>query len=192
MFFSNNNIGQDTSDESLMNHIRKGNKKAFALLYERYFDKMVWYAYRYLQHTENAEDAVQEVFIKIIKQPEHFDTNRTFSTWIYHVTANVCKNVLRSQKNLQRTIVHADLADDYTAIDPQHQADMNYLQQLLQTQFDALSEKEKTIFTLRFENQLPIKDIAEQMNIPEGSVKSGLYYLLKKYAPILNFYHYEK
>ena len=88
--------------------------------------------------------------------------------------------------------MHADLADDYTAIDPQHQADMNYLQQLLQTQFDALSEKEKTIFTLRFENQLPIKDIAEQMNIPEGSVKSGLYYLLKKYAPILNFYHYEK
>ena len=143
-----------------MIHIRKGNKIAFALLYERYFDKMVWYAYRFLQHTENAEDVVQEVFIKIIKQPEQFDINRTFSTWIAMINSH-------------------------------HQTDMRYLQQLLQEKFDSLSDKEKTIFKLRFENQLAIKEIAQQMNIPEGSVKSGLYYMLKKYAPILNYYQYE-
>ena len=191
MFFNSNHIGQDTSDESLMIHIRKGNKIAFALLYERYFDKMVWYAYRFLQHTENAEDVVQEVFIKIIKQPEQFYINRTFSTWIYHVTANLCKNILRSQKHQQQTIVFADDVEESAMINSHHQTDMRYLQQLLQEKFDSLSDKEKTIFKLRFENQLAIKEIAQQMNIPEGSVKSGLYYMLKKYAPILNYYQYE-
>jgi RNA polymerase sigma-70 factor (ECF subfamily) len=192
LFLFKKNIRKDSSDEALMALVLKGNKIAFELLYERYFSKMVWYANSFLNDIQSAEDAVQEVFIKIIQAPEKFDINRTFSTWIYHVTANLCKNKLRQQK-LRSQTVREQLNDSTTqTVQPNHEADMAYLQQILKDKFESLSEKERQIFTLRFEQQLPVKEIAAILEIPEGSVKSGIYYLLKKYAHILNYYQYEK
>jgi DNA-directed RNA polymerase specialized sigma24 family protein len=69
---------------------------------------------------------------------------------------------------------------------------MNFLQKQLEDIFISLSEKEKNIFTLRFEQKLSIKEIAIILNMPEGSIKSGIFYLLKKYSHILNHYLYEK
>ena len=172
--------------------VLKGNKIAFELLYERYFNKMVWYANSFLDDIPSAEDAVQEVFIKIIQAPEKFDINRTFSTWIYHVTANHCKNRLRQERLRSETVRDQFNDTSLQTVQLNHQADMAYLQQILKDKFESLSEKERQIFTLRFEQQLPLKEIATILEIPEGSVKSGLYYLLKKYAHILNYYHYEK
>ncbi len=175
-----------------MSHILKGNKIAFELLYERYFSKMVWYAGRFLSDSQSAEDIVQEVFIKIIRDPEKFDTTKIFSTWIYTVTANLCKNKLRDEKIRNRSVKdHLGSAAEQT-VEINHQADITYLRQILNEKFDALSDKEKDLFVLRFEQQLSIREIAEILSIPEGSVKSGIYYLLKKYAHILNYYQYEK
>lgn len=190
--FFKKNISKDCSDEALMSHILKGNKIAFELLYERYFNKMVWYAHSFLQNTQSAEDTVQEVFIKIIQTPEKFDVNRTFSTWIYRVTANLCKNRLRDEKQRAQSAKEIVPDIEYNFSQLNHQADMIYLQNLLKEKFENLSEKEKNIFILRFEQQLSIKEVSAIMNIPEGSVKSGIYYLLKKYANILNYYNYEK
>ncbi len=175
-----------------MSLILKGNKIAFELLYERYFDKMVWYAYSFMQNTQSAEDIVQEVFIRIMQAPERFDVNRTFSTWVYHVTANLCKNRLRDEKLRNRALKENLPSAEHISVGMNHQADILYLQRLLKEKFESLSEKERNIFTLRFEQELPIKEISAIMDIPEGSVKSGIYYLLKKYANILNYYNYEK
>ena len=176
----------------LMSQILKGNKIAFELLYERYFEKMVWYARRFLQNDQSAEDVVQEVFIRIIQHPEKFDPGKTFSTWIYTITANRCKNKLRDEKLRHRNVKENLISDTEPTVEMNHEADMTFLRQLLTDKFGKLSEKEKDIFVLRFEQQLSIRDIAAILNIPEGSVKSGIYYLLKKYAQILNYYQYEK
>lgn len=173
-----------------MSLILKGNKIAFELLYERYFDKMVWYAFSFLQSTESAEDIVQEVFIKIIKTPEKFDIDRKFSTWIYNVTGNLCKNKLRDEKQ-QSHLLKKNFMDENSTVNAHHTADVNFLKNILNEKFESLSEKEKNIFVLRFEQQQSIKEIALIMQIPEGSVKSGIYYLLKKFANILNYYNYE-
>jgi RNA polymerase sigma-70 factor (ECF subfamily) len=189
LFLFKKNIKSDSSDETLMLLILKGNKLAFELLYERYFDKMVWYAFGFLKDIPKAEDIVQEVFIKIIQSPEKFDVNKKFSTWIYTVTANRCRNQLRDERKQQVPISEA-LSSDW-AVAPQSQFDANYLRQILDEKFENLSEKEQQIFTLRFSQQLSIREIAAIMNIPEGSVKSGIFYLLKKYTHIFNYYNYE-
>ncbi len=189
LFLFKKNIKSDSSDETLMLLILKGNKLAFELLYERYFDKMVWYAFGFLKDIPKAEDIVQEVFIKIIQSPEKFDVNKKFSTWIYTVTANRCRNQLRDERKQQVPISEAVSSD--WAVAPQSQFDVNYLRQILDEKFENLSEKEQQIFTLRFSQQLSIREIAAIMNIPEGSVKSGIFYLLKKYTHIFNYYNYE-
>ncbi|MBK7692691.1 MAG: RNA polymerase sigma factor [Bacteroidetes bacterium] len=189
MFLFKKNIDSDSSDETLMRLLLKGNKLAFELLYERYFDKMVWYAFGYLNDIPKAEDIVQEVFIKIIQAPEKFDVNKKFSTWIYTITGNRCKNQLRDERNQQLPLTEA-IGSNWS-VAPQSHVDVNYLRQILDEKFESLSEKEQQIFTLRFSQQLSIREIAAIMNIPEGSVKSGIFYLLKKYTHIFNYYNYE-
>ena len=83
MFGFRKHISVETTDEDLVKAMLKGQKMAFELLYARYFDKLVWYANGFVQDPFEAQDIVQEVFITLIESPEKFDTNRTFSTWIY-------------------------------------------------------------------------------------------------------------
>lgn len=170
----------------------KGNKLAFELLYERYFQKLVWYANQLVNNPEAAEDIVQEVFIKIIETPEKFDLNRTFSTWIYTITTNLSRNYNRNQK-FRKDFSKQHIDDpEMRSSRLHHTLDAKLLTEQLKDIFSQLNEKEKSIYLLRFEQQLSIREIATIMNIPEGSVKSGIFYLLKKYSPLINYYSYEK
>lgn len=172
-----------------MECIALGNRNAFGYLYDRYFDKLVWFANTYLDDVHKAQDAVQEVFIKIIEKPERFDTSRRFSTWIYTVTANTCKNILRNEQNRARL-----LQENVTRTDeilPNHRLDHHLLQKDLQKIYSGLSEKEKQIYMLRFEHELAVKEIATIIGIPEGSVKSGIHYLLKKMSVHLKKFTHE-
>lgn len=172
------------SNEQLMKLIAHGDKKAFELLYDRFFNKLVWFAQSFISDKQKAEDVVQEIFIKIIETPGQFDTTKKFTTWVYTVTGNACKNSLRNEQNRSRILEQNQIKKPTNTIQ-HHEIDKSILKQKIQLGFNELNEKEKSIYTLRFEQELSIKEIAEIINIPEGSVKSGLYYLLKKFTPHL-------
>lgn len=171
----------ELNDERLIQEMLKGNRFAFELLYERYFDKLVWYANGFVNDIPKAEDIVQEVFVKIIEDTSQFDSSRKFSTWVYSVTANACKNLLRNEQNRQR-INKENIQVSEQLVEMSHQSDLQHLEHQIQLALSGMSEKEKNIYNLRFEQELSIKEIASISNIPEGSVKSGIYYILKKFA----------
>lgn len=170
------------TDEDLMILVSKGERQAFETVYDRYFNKLVWFARGFFDNLHHAEDTVQDVFIKLVESPGQFDTSRKFSTWIYVVTSNRCKQALRDQKNRNRIIEENVLPFNEQVVELANTTDLKTLKKRIQTIYAELNEKEKNIYTLRFEQELPIKDIAEILAIPEGSVKSGIYYLLKKFA----------
>ena len=89
----------DLSDEALMSRIAKGNTAAFELLYDRYSNRMHAFFRRMLGNdSELANDFLQELFMKIIEKPKAFDVERRFSTWIYTVASNMCKNEYRRRE----------------------------------------------------------------------------------------------
>lgn len=176
------------TDEWLMLSAAKGDRRAFEALYERYFQKLTWFARQYVYDVQVAEDLVQEVFIKIIEQPELFDNNRKFSTWAYTITANRCKNMLRDTQN-RKDLLSKQPNPQQTNM--QHQMDYKQLRQKIKTVLEGMSEKEKTLFVLRFEHELPIKEIAEITASPEGTIKSGIHYLLKKMSSHLKAFTHE-
>jgi RNA polymerase sigma-70 factor (ECF subfamily) len=172
---------ESKSNENLMTLIALGNKEAFEILYDRFFYKLVWFAQSFIADKQKAEDVVQEIFIKIIENPKQFDTSKKFTTWVYTITGNACKNTLRNEQNRSR-ILEKNQAQNPSNTIQNHAIDKSILKQKIQLGFNELNEKEKSIYTLRFEQELSIKEIADIMNIPEGSVKSGIYYLLKKFT----------
>lgn len=174
-----------------MRHSNGGNRMAFETIYDRYFNKLVWFARGFVENEQLAEDIVQEVFVGIIEKPERFDTDRKFSTWVYVVTSNSCKQNLRNQKNRAR-ILEENKEETITATSNQlSSVDLKLLREKISSVQALLSDREKQLFALRFEQELKIKDMAAILDMPEGTVKSGIYYLLKKLALHLKEFDYE-
>jgi RNA polymerase sigma-70 factor (ECF subfamily) len=181
-----------TTDEERMDAIRRGDRLAFEQLYDLYFDKLVWFARGFLTDVQQAEDVVQEVFMRIIEEPERFENGRRFSTWIYTLTGNACRNQLRNARNRSRIIEeNPDIFEAKHVEMPVPDSDTDFRNQQIREAFESLSDKEKNLFILRFEEEYSIPEIAGLVQIPEGSVKSGLFYLLKKLSTRLKKYVHE-
>ena len=160
------------------------------MLYGRYFDRLVAFASRFLEDTQKAEDAVQEVFIRIIDKPDSFDPARRFSTWVFTLTANACKNQLRNESSRMKIVTENLRLNLEKGVEMHHSHDLSVLKRCLNEGYEELNEKEKWLFVLRFEEQLSIKEISEITSYPEGSVKSGIYYLLRKLGKHVKHFNY--
>ena len=89
-----------SSDEDLMRLIRRHDRRAFNELYDRYAHKLLHYFIRMLGGDEQkAQDFLQELCLKIVQKVERFDLNEVFSTWVYTLAHNMCKNEYRRLKN---------------------------------------------------------------------------------------------
>ncbi len=173
------------SDEELMQALSKGNHDAFTELYERYSKPLLHYFLRLLWRDQNlAEDMVHDLFAKIIKKPELFDVTRSFRTWIYVVATNMCKNEYR-KKEVRRGVSNG--LDNYFTL---YDSNENVMNKVQDSQFkeaflvglNALDAKHKEVFTLRHMDGLSMKEIADVLEISEGTVKSRLFYATKYLA----------
>lgn len=174
------------SDEALMLLvINDGNEKAFEQLYDRYCKKLIAFSTRILMSKEIAEDIVHDAFIKIIDNPKAFNPSQTFSTWVYTLVNNASINAIKLNSNRSRLLEENYFQMDVSSL--KLNIDAKLIQNRINELFKNLSDKEKSIFVLRFEQDLSIKEIAKIIEIPEGSVKSCLYYLLKKISEEIKY-----
>lgn len=174
-----------------MQLLAKGKQKAFEILYDRYFAKLVHFATARIGNIAAAEDLVQEIFIGIIQHPEKFDCQRRFNTWLYTVANNACKNWYRNHQI--RSVIHTAQGTLLPVASTQSSNsahDQQILKQRIRDSLAHCSEKEQIIYTLRFEEEKQLHEIAEILSIPIGSVKSCLFYLLKKLATPLKEFEY--
>lgn len=187
MFFKTNY--QQLSDEELMKQVIKGKTKAFEELYARYYEKMYYYFFRMLRKDANkAQDFVQDLFVKLVEKPQAFDVNRRFSTWIYTLASNQCKNEYRRQS---RAFADLGLCEEMpsTPLDLPQQLDQILFQQYLEKALDLLSPKHKICFVLRYQEELSIAQISAIVHCPEGTVKSRLHYALQQLSKQLALFN---
>lgn len=186
---------EEASDEKLMAKVAKGDARAFALIYDRYAPKMQWYFLKMLgKDAEKARDFTQDLFVKLAEKPYLFDTGRKFSTWIYSVAHNMCKNEYR-KLSVRNHVKGEDIGvekriSDEHAKDPATELDKNTFEQMLELELKLLDENHRTAFLLRYKEEMSIKEIAEIMGTSEGTVKSRLFYTVKKLSEKLRSFEY--
>jgi RNA polymerase sigma-70 factor (ECF subfamily) len=168
------------SDEELMRLLSmQGEAGAFSELYDRYGSRMHRYFYRLLgQNTHRADDFTQDLFLKIIEKGSLYDARRRFSTWIYTVAGNMVKNEYR---RLSRIPELPRIPEQYEVFFSE-KIDNLLFEKELTNALSELDEVQRQCFILRYQEELPMKDIAEILDCPEGTVKSRLFYTLKKLA----------
>ena len=182
MRFTRKQTYASRSDEQLMALVGRGEIPAFDELYCRYGKRLLFYFYKMLAQDEpKAQDFLHDLFLKIVERPELFSPERKFSTWIFSVAHNMCKNEYRRVRR-HDTI---DLEFDAMPVDPDdmiESIDREAFGAMLALELDALDEEQRTTFLLRYREQFSIREISDVLGCAEGTVKSRLYYTAKKLA----------
>ncbi|MFT7612235.1 MAG: RNA polymerase sigma factor (sigma-70 family) [Parvicellaceae bacterium] len=182
----------ELNDELLMAKVADGESAAFSELYDRYSSPLINYFYRMLwRDREKAEDFMQELFTKLINKPHLYNPERKFKTWLYSIANNMCKNEYRRmevRKNTSNGLdERSDIKDNNVLSD--RIVDRTIFNDKLNEELLELSESHRSVFELRYREDLSIKEIAEIMECSEGTIKSRLFYTIKKLSEKLKAFN---
>lgn len=166
-------------------------RNAFKELVLRYQQKLYRYVYRFARDPDDAEDMLQDAFLRIFDKLHLYDSSRPFGPWAYRVTANICRDRLRRRPprtlSLNRAAYRNDdgngaelqdnLADSSFA--PDTPALCTELQTILEQAVAALPVKQRETFLLYHDAKLSQQEIASIQRIPVGTVKSRIHHATK-------------
>ena len=156
-------------DRRLARACAAGDSSIFEEIYGRYGDRMKSIAYNHLGNVSDAEDAVQETFLKIHRAASTYTGEASFSTWVYRILVNTCYDILRKRK---RRPEEAPLEDE-TGEPIQRSAPSvdDAKRMTLRKLLNELSEQRRTVFTLFEIEGLSHAEIASILGITEGNSK---------------------
>ena len=176
---------QDTSEQILLRRVRRREEPAFNELVLRYQDRVFGLCLRMLNNRAEAEEIAQEVFCTVFKTVRQFRGDSKFSTWLYRVTLNHCKNRLKylGRRHYRETSSLDDVQEtsfDDSAMPrqpgrPDQQLEAAQLQQLVGQEIVKLDEEQRALLLLRDVQELSYTEIMEITGLPEGTVKSRLH-----------------
>lgn len=170
-------------DERLMELVVRGDEKAFAAIYDRYHRRVLNYFHRMLwSDREKAQDFLQDLFTKLATRPQSYDATRPFQTWLFSVANNMCKNAYRHEAVVREAAVHLRNGVDRVEATDGVEVDRAHFRDRLDEELDKLDPDHKATFVMRFHEDMPIKEIAAAFGCSEGTVKSRIFYTLKKLA----------
>ncbi len=180
MSLDNKNNKYIYSDEQLMLLFQGGNENAYIELVNRYKDKLINFIFNYLGDIESSEDVVQETMIKLYQKKHYYKEIAKFSTWLYTIAKNLANTELRKRKQRKTTLLSQFSKDDKMYDLPSNDNEVGQeiqteiVSKIIRKAVDQLSEKFKTVISLRDFQQLSYEDISEIINVPIGTVKSRI------------------
>jgi len=178
-------VTEEAAEQVLLRRLRRRDEQAFNELVLRYQDRVFGLCLRMLGNRDEAEDIAQEVFCTVFKSVRSFRGESKFSTWLYRVTLNHCKNRLKylGRRHYRETRSIEDVAesrfDDTAALPrtgrPDQRMEQAELQRLVGEAIAALEEEQRALLLLRDVQELSYQEIVEITGLPEGTVKSRLH-----------------
>lgn len=164
------------SDQELMRIVQAGDLSPASEIYDRYSGRIYNFALRFLKNSEAAEDATQEVFVKMIRHASQFQGDAKLSTWLFSITANWCRDFLRKADNKSKE------SDDVlvTLPAPAEQSPDRNLEQReneerVQRALKALTPEQREAILLSRYQGLSYAEIAQISGCSEGAVKTRVF-----------------
>jgi RNA polymerase sigma-70 factor (ECF subfamily) len=159
-----------SSDKELMERFLRGEVEGFNLLVKNYKVRLFSLLYRLVGNREEAEDILQETFLRVYRQKESYDFNYSFSTWIYTIALNLCRNLYKRKKKVR--FLGMDSLVNHPDPNSENHGNRNHLSSILEGAISSLPFKYRTVFLLRDVDQLSYEEVASTLSLPLGTVKS--------------------
>ena len=167
------------SDEELVEACQAGESSAFDLLVTRWEDKIRGASYRLLGSEEEARDAAQEAFLKAYRALPGFKREARFSSWLYQIAVNLCRDRLRRRKG--RTLVSLEALEEVGPViasrgpGTQDLVEQIDLRRAVRRAIAALPEEQREVVILKEYQGLTFLEIAQALELPISTVKTRLY-----------------
>lgn len=178
---SNGQAGDGQSDErterALLARTAKGDESAFRLLYDRLADRVFRYAFTLLHDRHLAEEVAQETMVIVWKQAATFAGRSKVTTWVFGIARFRALDLLRKEKRGER-VPELDL------VEPDPAPAVESRERTLRA-IRTLPEEQREVIFLTFYEGLSYGEIADVLGIPEGTVKSRMYYARRTLAEAL-------
>lgn len=153
----------------LIKNLKKGHEDAYRHVIEAYGSKLLRTCYLILKDRDEAEDVVQETFIKVFHKVDTFKENSSLYTWIYTIALNLSRDRVRKKQDI------LTLEDDWAGNDDvESQVEMSIDRELLRKELFDMNPLYREVMVLFYFEELSIKEISELLNEKEGTIKSKL------------------
>jgi RNA polymerase sigma factor (sigma-70 family) len=164
------------SDQELMRLVQAGDFSPASEIYDRYSSRIYNFAYRFLRNSEAAEDATQEVFVKMLKHANQFHGDAKLSTWLFSITANWCRDYLRKSDNKAKEAEDVLLTLPASSeLAPDRRLEQRENEQRIQKALTALTPEQREAILLSRYQGLSYAEIAQISGCSEGAVKTRVF-----------------
>jgi RNA polymerase sigma-70 factor (ECF subfamily) len=155
-------------------------EKGFTAIIKKYQEKLYWHIRRMVVEHEDANDVLQNVFIRVWNGLDNFREDSQLYTWLYRIATNECLSYLEQQKRkssasldeMESGLSNKVIADKY--FDP------NKLEWKLQLAIQQLPDKQRVVFTLRYYDEMPYEEMSRVLDTSEGALKASYHHAVKK------------
>ena len=162
----------------LIERCLRGDQQAWDQIVRQYWRRVFNVAYKFVGRHDEAEDLTQDVFLKIFKSLGTFDRRANFQTWLVSVSRNLCidhyRSVRKERETIDRDVNAADLAPVSVEVSPHVALERQDLAQELRRALQQLPETLRTAVVMRDIQELSYQEIADRLELPEGTVKSRI------------------
>jgi len=170
------------SDEALMERLANGSHTAFEELLKRYEAPVITFCYAFMRNREAAEDIAQETFMRVFRNAKRYQPVAKFTTWLYCIAANLCKNEIKKGKLRQNLslddaagpdpegtrIIERMASDEGT---PLSEAEMHEAQHLIGQAIDHLPDDQRTTLILVEYHHMAYQDISDVLGVTVSAIK---------------------
>ncbi len=179
----------NNKQDQFVRRLKKGDRAAFNEMVVAYRERGFAIAYRMVGNAEDAKDILQEAFIRVFTNINHFKEKAHFHTWLYRIVVNCAWDHLRKRKKHK---MESTQAAESEVFNDEGQSDDTVLNNELASTIDScarrLSDRQRSCFILKYQNGLSIYEIAETLGCNASTVKVHLFRALGKMRKALNAY----
>lgn len=155
-------------------------EKAFTAIIKKYQEKLYWHIRRMVVEHEDANDVLQNVFIRVWNGLENFREDSQLYTWLYRIATNECLSYLEQQKRKSTASLDETESGLGNKVVADKYFDPNKLEWKLQLAIQQLPEKQRVVFTLRYYDEMPYEEMSRVLDTSEGALKASYHHAVKK------------
>ena len=173
---------ENIDDKELLIQFREPatKERSFTLIIKKYQEKLYWHIRRMVVSHDDANDVLQNMFIKVWKALENFREDSQLYTWLYRIATNESLTFLEKEK--KRSSV--SFSDVETGLSNKLQADKHFdaskAEWKLQAAIQQLPDKQKAVFNLRYYDEMPYEEMSRVLETSEGALKASYHHAVKK------------
>ena len=177
------------SDSELVEMLRepRTRREGFAVLVKQYSEKLYWKVRRIVLSHEDANDVLQNVFIKVWSNLQNFQGKSSLSTWLYRIAVNESLDFLRKQKLADKVSADEDVSVASRLMSDEY-FDGDEVQARLQEAVARLPEVQRMVFNLKYFEEMKYSEISQILNTSEGALKASYHLAVKKIIEYLHLF----